>query len=122
MRAGDYVDEHNMGTLAIAGGGAMEDALTHLGRRVYTALVLWPAQQMYIRGVWNGLPPEDVCAHLTRHRSQFWRENVDECMRVIYANFDAWIVCAQTLLYVLVTVYVAYRALRCVLDCFACAK
>jgi hypothetical protein len=78
----------------------------------YVAVVVYPLQQLYIRGWWNGRPMEDICAHLTNHQSKFWIQHPEECAIVIENNFDSWLVYTQFALYALTWLFVIRYILR----------
>ena len=76
---------------------------------LYDALVLHPLQHLYVRGVWGNLPLADICAQLTKHRSEFWLLHPGECSLIVRNNFDGWFVWGQFVAYIAVI----YCALRC---------
>jgi hypothetical protein len=57
-------------------------------------------------GFWNGLPPADICAHLTQTSADVWRQyNSVQCDLVLDQYFHAFYVGAYSLLYVWMLYY-----------------
>lgn len=79
---------------------------------LYVCVVVWPLQQVYLRGWWRNMPAADICAHLTAHRSAFWSEQSLACVEIIHNNFDSWLVYAQFALYLVIWMFAVRWLLR----------
>lgn len=77
-------------------------------RAVYDAIIVNPLQYLYVRGVWGSLPLADICAQLTRHRSEFWQMHPAECSLIVRNNFESWLVWGHFIAYIL-AIFVALR-------------
>jgi hypothetical protein len=91
---------------------SLAQTISIIVHRLYLIGVLWPLQQLYHRGFWNGRPLTDICAQLTQHRSEFWRDHLDECLLVIDNNFDSWLVWMHFAFYVLAWLLLVRGLLR----------
>lgn len=84
---------------------------------VYTAVVMSPLKRLYFdgprfygHGFWKGAAPQDICAALTNHDSDFWLQHSDACQQIIDKDFYAIVVLAETIGYFIV-LYFAVKLL-----------
>ena len=84
-----------------------------LAYTLYYTFVVWPLQQLYVRGWWRNMPPEDICAHLTNYKSDFWLQHSTECNELISNHFSSYLVWILFAFYV----YVVYAILKMCQTC-----
>lgn len=73
---------------------------------VYAATVLTPLRRLYFdgprffgHGFWKGAPMHDICAALTNHNSEFWKNNPVACQDIIDKDFHSIVVLVETIGY-----------------------
>ncbi len=73
---------------------------------VYAATVLTPLRRLYFNGprffgygFWKGVPIYDICASLTHHNSEFWKQNPTACQEIVEKDFYAIVVLVETIGY-----------------------
>jgi len=87
---------------------------------IYAATILTPLKRLYFDGprlfgygFWKGAPVHDICAQLTQHNSEFWKNNPDACREIVEKDFHSIVVLVET---------VGYFALLYVVISLACRE
>lgn len=83
-------------------------------REIVWAVLIYPCEQFYKRGLWRNRHFHDICAQLTKHDAEFWSRHPDACAEIIARDMDSWIAYFHFGLYFLLLLAIGWRALKVV--------
>jgi len=84
----------------------------HEMRHVYYLVVVYPVQEVFLRGWWRGMQFKDICAALTGASSDFWGDHTLECYDVVFRDFSSLLAYIHFGLYMFLILYILVRLVR----------